>query len=426
MRKTIFFVFALALIMSIPLQTAHAQETPHIFDSTRPINASLRAALDAWLAVDNPSPAIYYAVTYAQPSGYDTLVSLAGFDDITNGWSITGGADGVSHVVWLGSVRVLADDTVERLTEDVQQARGNGYDVASIDFIPRLAPMRAGGGDTTYFPLSAAKSFQFGPLGVHAAGYSGSGLTGDMVAVDLVSGTDMGANFASGWVFASAPGEIEYVCEDEDSTAIIIKSPNDDRFLYAHLIQNETLVLEHMFSPRASIGFLKSGNFGSPNEGCGWADQSPSQYHLHWGIEPASGVFRAESCVLKVSTSIWTCGSKTSGPGEYLTTRGVNSVTDPYSSPTLFDYVLIGVLNIYDKAIVEQLPEGSSDGFVLARPILNSVGIVLRVVNVLIMGNLNLTPTIGLWILAIYWRLAFGAIWLVGVILRTIKMIPTF
>jgi hypothetical protein len=149
MKKKLFFIMALSLlIMSIPLQTVQAQETPHIFTSTKPINASLRTALDAWLAVDNPSTAIYYAVTYAHSSGFDTLVSLAGFEDISNGWSITGDADGVSHVIWLGSVRVKVDGEVERMTEDVQQVRGNGYDVASIDFIPHLAPMRAGGGDT--------------------------------------------------------------------------------------------------------------------------------------------------------------------------------------------------------------------------------------------------------------------------------------
>lgn len=428
MNKKILIFFLFVLMMFVPMQTAQAQaqDAPHVFDSTMPIDAELRAALDAWLLVDNPSSAIYYAVTFAQPSGFDTLVSLAGFDDITNGWNITGDVFGVNHVLWLGSVRVMVDGTVERLTTDAQQARGNGYEVAAIgDFIPNLAPLYAhGGGDWVRLPMSSSKSFQFGILGVHAAGYAGSGVTGDMVAVDFVTGTDMGANFATGYVFASEPGVVEYVCEDEDSTAVVVKSANDNRFLYAHLNHNDALVLEHSFAPSGEIGYLKFGSFGTPDEGCGWADQRDAQHHLHWGIEPANGVFRAESCVLTIAKNNWKCGSEEIGPGEYITARGVNDETDPYSSPTMFDFILIGLLNIYDTAIVQQLPEGESS-FALTAPILNSVRVVLRVVNVLIIGNLNLTPTIGLWILAIYWKIAFGAIWLIAAILRTIKMIPT-
>jgi hypothetical protein len=425
MKRILLTISLLLLTLGSQVRTVQAQDTPHIFDSTKPITPELRSALDAWLAVDNPSVAVYYVVTYTLPRGYETLVSLAGFDDVTMGWSITGDANGNNHVQWLGSVRVMADGTVELLTADVQQVRGNGRDLASIDFMPPPAPMLAGGGDTVRFPLSAAKSFQYGPLGVHAAGYTGSGLTGAMVAVDFVSGSDMGVNFASPWVFASWPGEIVYVCEDSDSTAIIVESLNGAKFLYAHLIQNDTLVLEHSFSPEATIGALKWGSFGAPNEGCGWADQRPNQYHIHWGIEPANGVFRAESCVLRIATGLWQCGSVSSGPTEYLTARGVNDVTDPYSSPTMFDYIMVGVLNIYDKAIVQQLPENTS-GFPLTTALYNSFEIVFRVVNVLVMGHLNLTPTIGLWIIAIAWKIAFGVIWLIGAVLRTIKAIPTF
>lgn len=428
MKKKYLLTFCLLLLfvlLAMPIR-AHAQDAvpAHVFETTRPVSSELRSALDDWLSTDNPSAALYYVVTYTQPDDGDMLVSLAGFDTDQE-WSLTGNATGESHLVWMDSVRVADDGTVTMFSPHNQQQTRTLSPFVSASLLSMINPASVlfGGGNVDYkFPFDVGKTVMYGPLGVHAAGYTGSGETGDMVAVDLVSGTDMGVNFATGWVWPSAIGDVSFVCEDSDSTAVVVKSMNGDRFLYAHLLDNADLTLGHSFVT-ASIGYLKKGSFGSPGEGCGWAEQRSTQYHLHWGIEPAAGVFRVESCVLRADTGNWTCGDTTISPGEYIMSRGINDTTDPYSSPTLFDNILTGMLNIYDKAVVQNMPEQSGN-FALLTPIMNAMSIVFRVLNVLVMGNLNCVPAVGLLLIAITLRLQLGAIWLVGAVLRTIKAIP--
>lgn len=414
MKKII--VLSLLVVLAFGYQSAAAQDVPHVFDSTQPVDPEVSAAVDAWLAVSNPSTALYYVITYTHPTGFnDTYVSLAGFDNVDNGWNLTGDENGVDHIVWLGTVKVLSDGEVE-LHTPTQQAMNTSSKMARPDLSP-------GGGTSISFPWEFGKTMMYGPLGVHGAGFAQNG----MVAVDLVGGASMGSGVASAAVYASADGTIDYVCADADSTAIRTSNSNYDTILYAHLLDNAALEMDHVFTARSMIGTLKSGSFGAPNEGCGWADQRPDNYHLHWGVEPANNLYRAGGCVLSTTTGRWTCGTDTVAPSQFLINNSIGGSSDGgavNTDPTFFDYLIVGVLNFFNTLIVSVLPAHTPSP--LITPIMNSVQVVFRVVTVLIMGNLNFIPTITLWIFVIEFKIVFGVIWLVGAILRTIKAIPTF
>lgn len=101
----------LFLLIVIPSRSASAQvESPYVIHSTNPISEELTDQLNAWLAVDPPSSAAYYIVTYAKQMPALTQVSLAGVDldspTLDEDWSLFENGD---QVVWIGSVTVLED-----------------------------------------------------------------------------------------------------------------------------------------------------------------------------------------------------------------------------------------------------------------------------------------------------------------------------
>lgn len=408
MKKALILIL---LIFSFGYQNASAQDVPHIFDSTVPASAEVRTAVDIWLAASPPSSALYYAITYTELiTDETTYVSLVGLDSADLNWSLTGKDDGVSHIVWMGTVKVFGDGRVELHTPTQQAMNVRGYKVA--------APLSAGGGSSIRFPWQGGKSMMYGPRAVHAAGYSQNG----MVAVDLVGGLSMGSGVASASVYAATTGTVDYVCQDDHSVAIRTTNDNYDTFIYAHILDNSSLTMDHEFAAGAMIGTLRSGPF---NSSCGWADQGTDQYHLHWGIQPASNLFRAGGCVLSTTSGKWTCGSTTVAPTQYLVNNGAggtDSGGEANSDPTFFDYVIVGIGNLFDKLIVQNLPTHTASAFVT--PIMNSVQVVFRVLTVLVIGNLNLRPAVFLWSIAIAWKLTMGAVWLIGALMRVIKSIP--
>lgn len=410
MKKIIMFL--MIVVSMLGYQSASAQEdVPHIFDSTVPASAEVRDAVNAWLAASPPSSAIYYAITYTDLIAQETnYVSLAGLDSADPNWSLTGKDDGISHVIWLGTVKVFGDGRVELHTPTQQAMNTRGPKVA--------APLNAGGGSQIRFPWQGGKSMMYGPRAVHAAGYSQNG----MVAVDLVGGLSMGSGVASASVYAATTGTIDYVCQDDHSVAVRTTNDNYDTFIYAHLLDNSVLVMDHEFASGAMIGTLRSGPF---NSSCGWADQGADQYHLHWGIQPASNLYRAGGCVLSTTSGKWTCGTTTVAPTQYLVNNGAggtDSGGEANSDPTFFDYIFVGIGNLFDKLIVQNLPLHTTPAWLV--PIMNGIQIVFRVLTVLVIGNLNLELTIFLWSVAIAWKLTMSTVWLIGAILRLIKAMP--
>jgi hypothetical protein len=198
--KKLIIITLLVLAFASP---AFAQdEAPYIIRSTRPISGDLRAALDSWLANTPPSNAPYYIVTNTSYKGGVTRVSMVGvtIESPDAAWSFEDG----DHTVWLGSVSVSEDWIVT-------------YEPPLVS-VPKMAmpDMAAGGGSYLAFPFAAGTSAQYGPRGVHNAGYGTTGL----VAVDLVSGDDMGATAAPPYVYAADAGTVDYVCDDGVSVAV--------------------------------------------------------------------------------------------------------------------------------------------------------------------------------------------------------------
>lgn len=415
-RYLCLVLLAFSLALGWPASHASAQAEPgQIIDSTKPISEELRGHLNAWLAISPPAPAPSYVVTYVQSAGLDTFVSLAAFEGDPATWGLEDGG-----AVWIGTVIVHEDGSVTQHSVDPSAS------------VPHLAMPGAGPGGGSYvaFPWQSGKQMQYGPRGIHGSGDYG---TSGMYAVDLVSGEDLGTGAAPPFAYASNAGEVDYVCDDDVSVAIrTYNSTTDEYFIYAHLLDNSSLAIAHVFSRGGIIGKLKSGSFGESGEGCGWANQQENHYHLHWMFEPAGGAFQAENCILSFSTKKWTCGTKVVGTGNWLTGGGgFGGFDDPNgelgpTTPTFFDYILAGMFDILTGGLISFLPEHNSMSFLLIS-IYNTAKLALRIAYVLFKGNLNVFPVVAMLGIAFAFRLLLAAVWVLLVVLRALKnLIPGF
>lgn len=409
-------IIILLLLTITTVVPVSAQETGgQIVDTTTPISAELRASINAWLAVSAPAAVPFWAVTYVQPEGSYTYVSLVGLDltDPEAAWSLEDG-----QAVWAGTVKVFADGSVE-LRSQPPQASAEGLKLAA----PILPA--AGGGSYVNFPWQSGKKMMFGSRGVHGSGDYG---TSGMLAVDLVGGDNLGSGVAGPNIYASDGGTVDYVCDDGTSVAIRThNTTTGDYFIYAHLMDNTNLAMDHVFLKNSAIGVLRYGSF---NDTCGWAEQQASNYHLHWMFTPAGGSFRAENCILSISDKKWACGATTVNIGGYIFGGGGSGTTgtggdDPTinGDVTFFDFFLVGAVSIFDKALFKYLP--SHNAFAFTQVLYNTIKLTLRVVRVLVYGNINLAPLMTILIAAVGIKLTFGTIWLVAFVLKAWKsLIP--
>lgn len=421
MKNIKILLITIIVLLGIGIQSASAQSTTELI-SLHPMDESVRAALLDWLEVSKPVQAPYYAVTYIAPAGVNYAVSLAALNIGTadEEWHVTEEANGESKILWIGSVIVHPDGSVEELFPPVGTShKPNG-----------LASMRyAGGGTYVNFPISAGSYAIYGPRGVHGEGDYG---TSGLVAVDLVGGDDLpGSMFPS--VYASDTGTIDYVCDDGTSVAVrTFNATTGDYFIYAHLKNNANLTVSHSFSKNALVGELVYGTF---NGSCGWAEQKDNHYHVHWMFQPSGGHYRAEGCVLDMASKKWTCGTQTVGIGGKLYGGGGSGTSgsgldDPGTNSSVansetgfWDYLLIGFVSIFDRGILKLLPQHNSPTAPLIA-IFNIIRIMLKIAWTLTRFNINLGPIMTLALVTISAKLIFGAIWLVFAIIRTIKAIP--
>lgn len=428
MKRIASFILLIGLLiglLGVVVAPARAQSSITLI-GLHPMSSDVRAALESWLASSAPMAAPYYAETYIEPSGTDHYVSLAALNIAAEDeeWHLTEEDGAPGKVLWIGSVRVTIAGIVEPLFEPVASG---GHAVA----IPR----QAGGGSYVLFPFDAGTFVIFGPRGVHGSGDFG---TSGMLAVDLVSGDDYGGSAASDAVYASDGGSIDYVCDDGTSVAVrTYSATTGDYFIYAHLLDNANLTMSHAFEQAELIGTLKHGSF---DDDCGWAEQKSNHWHNHWMFVPASGAFRAEDCILTVSTQKWTCGTKTVGVGGQLYGGGGSSsygtsgdgADDPgTSSPggtgsanretSFFDYFLIGMASIWDRTMLLALPEHSTSLISFFSILINAVRLALRIAYVVVHFNINLYPLMYMLIFALTIKAFFGVIWLIAAILRAWK-----
>jgi hypothetical protein len=408
-------ILVLSLLICLFAVPASAQSnTPYVIRSTRPISGDLRSALDVWLAADAPSTAPYYIVTHTSTDGPNTTVSMVGvnLESPDARWTFEDG----EKIVWMGSVSVAPDWTVT-YTPPVSAAPAK---VAARRF--------AGGGSYLFFPFAGGTSAQYGPRGVHAAGYGTSG----MKAVDLIGGDDMGASSMPPYAYAADAGSVDYVCQDSIQVAVRTHNTSSgDYFIYAHLLDNENLTEGHSFSQGDSIGALKYGTF---DDTCGWAEQQSNHYHLHWAFTPASGHYQVGSCILTISSQVWDCDGQSVQIGGYLSGGGGAGTGDDAGSdgsgsvvndPTFWDYILTGVLSLVDSGIVKLLP--SHQPFEYTYVVFNVISLTLRLVWVFAASNLSFVWLGRVILVGFSIKAIFGIIWLVAFLFKAWKsLVPIF
>lgn len=418
-RILIPFVMIAVLAASFPAQAQEA--APYIIHSTKPISPTLEEQLNTWLAASPPSSAPYYIVTYSKVKNTGaTQVSLAGVDlpspQLPVDWSMFEEGNGV---VWMGSVTVLEDGTVIPFFNETQ-GRGPAAKLFKVVFLPALP---AGGGSYVGFPFQAGSAMIYGPRAVHGSGDYG---TSGMLAVDLVSGDDLGAGAAPPYAYASDAGTIDYVCDDGVTVAVRThNSSTDDYFVYAHLLDNANLAIDEEFSRGESLGSIKYGNF---DDDCGWAAQQEDHYHIHWMFEPDNGSFQAEGCVLNVANKRWVCGSEEIGTGGWLRGGGGFGVglddltggSGATAERSFWDYILVGFLTIFDNGILRTLPNHNPFEFVYA--IVATIKLLLKILWILhYSGNFNIFPLIALFLWAVFVNSIMGLAWFAAFLLKAWK-----
>jgi len=436
-KKITALFFIVCLLGGVYVTNAKAQTpAPEIVSVNQPISAELRTDILSWLLNSPPSPARYYAVTYTQKSGvHDTYVSLVGLNIQTpdDEWSLVENPEtGQTYVIWVGTILVSEGGQVDDDPFDLALSYAPGAKKANVLPMPQSGQ---GGGSYVRFPWQPSKAVQYGIFAMHYAGYD---TDNTWLAVDFISGSDMGSGAANDSVYASVGGNISYVCNYGDSVAIKI-SGNGDDFLYAHLLPNANLTLGRAFAAGEMLGTLKHGSFADQ---CGWAAQQEDHWHLHWGFRPTGTTFsvlrefRAEGCRgLKSAVftkGIWECGEEIIEPLGYLYHYGNISVNPDTgevgynarpTSPSFWNSLIIGMGELLETLLTDKLPEHHS-AIPFLTPILTSVKVVIRVALVLLQGNFNLIPAVWAITFVIGFRLGIAAIFSVVSIIRMIKSIP--
>jgi hypothetical protein len=395
MKKIFFFllvVFMLSLSLTMP-GMARAQVPASVVDTTTYVPASIRSAVDAWLAVSPPTALPYYAITYFDPRGLDTFVSLAALNIPTPSaaWHVT------EDAAWLGSVLIHADQSVTMIS---MPRASMGIKAFAI---PYLAP---GGGADIRFPWQNGEKMMYGEAGVHAAGGGGAYAEG-FLAVDFLGGSDLGSGVAHDMVYAAFDGTVDYVCADDTTTLIrTTDEASDNRFIYAHLLDNANLVENHVFTKGTGIGSLKHGTF---DDDCGWADQTDLHYHLHFGFEAANNAFRMEDCILDIDTEKWTCGTDTVSPGEYLLNvdagGGIGGGVS-VDNPSFWDMVLVGFSGLWTSLVVDNLPEHKALEYTYV--LYNTVILMLKIAWVMVYSNINLGHLVVVLFVGLVIKAIFG------------------
>jgi hypothetical protein len=412
--KRLFIILPLLLsllMLALPLKAEAQSEAPEIIKAINPVNSEIRTAVQVWLADHAPAPARYWAISYVEPRGDETLVSIIALDieSPNEKWYFT------ENAVWVGTVIVHADMTVEMYsTNEAENVMRHVPKLA----MPVLGP---GGGSYVRFPWQAGGTMMYGPRAVHAAGYSTSG----MQAVDFVGGDDMGSGVAPPRVYASTGGVIDSVCPDGTSTAVRVYNESaNDYFIYAHLANNANLTIDHQFSAGQLIGSLVYGTF---DDDCGWASQKDNHYHLHYGFSPSGGSYRMENCILSISNATWQCGTQTVKTGQFLkggggVYTGGDSGGMAIAQPGFWDYMITGFITIWDRLVIKNLPAAQNLQYTYV--IYSTVKLVAKIAFVLVRSNVNLFWFFACLFVALTIKLLFGIVELVFLALRTIKALP--
>jgi len=371
MAKSIIFLLLL-IICLIPSQTVRAADMLPPLDNPP---EEVETAVENLLDTDNPClDCDYFVITDVRRVGYTYTVSVAGLADVADiqAWSL------LSDGEWLGVVTVNPDLT----------ASGDWQDPPEVYLTSE--------GEYYYFPWLIGTTAVMGPRGVHGNG--DYGLDG-WYAIDWLSGPGFGSGAAPNAVYASQTAEISYVCRGTVNVAI-----RAGDFLYSHLVDNTYLEIGHQVIRGSPIGSLVTGTF---SDNCGWADQQPNNYHVHWMFRPTSGHIGIENWVLDVASGTWTNSQNgaTKTTGDSFTAGWAGETVapgDPHVPPegpigpigsgeSIWDGLVGVVSSLVDSVLpIFPNPEGQQIGVT----VISSAGAIIRVFYVLVSSHFRMGTTL--------------------------------
>ena len=312
--RRLLLAVSIAAIAILPMQAVAqgitsrtAQGDIIIVPGTTPLTAPVEDAVRAAFLSAGTRMKLntYYAPTSQQVKGNWYFISMAGFDQLnaSGNWSLEDGQ------AWFGLVLVTRspNGTWSGAVE------GTPEYAALLKLVPQtaLSPSARLNLDPAFrqsaapqvlrFPWQSGTSMMYGVKSVHEGGFA---ILGTYKAVDLLSDGDISAGHAPNKLLAATSGSIDYVCDDGTSLAIRI-----DDLLYVHLLRNPNLTVGYTFSKGDVIGQLRTGSFNSV---CGYADQAPNWFHIHWAF-PTGDTFQAGGWTLNLSDQLWHRGAETRG-----------------------------------------------------------------------------------------------------------------
>lgn len=348
-------------------------------EHTQPVPPDIEELAGLVLAADNPAPeATFFAITDYTHIGNVVMVSVAALGSGNpTVWTLY-------NAVWIGTLALSGGSGAVEGSPEYQQIT----DGVVFRSLPEIVPDDGPGGDDGFdstlpvLPFKGGTVVTFGPRGVHDAGYS---LTG-WKAVDLVSGSDLGSRYAPNEVYASEDAQISFVCRD--STSVAIKAGN---FLYAHLRDTSNLATGTQLYRGVKFATMVVGSF---TDSCGWAQQQPNHWHLHWGFDglstidlvgwtlyPFSEKFVRGSEEVAANGALMNYGTPGSDPG--------SSNPDIHMTGANFwDGLVGGMLSFVKDNILPRFPQRTDTDY--GGVYTNAAGVVMRVFFIILASNFKL------------------------------------
>jgi hypothetical protein len=331
MRSTLLvcqIILALLFCLSLsPVAAAVAEAAPQpppisIVPGTVPADQEVAAAAIDALNTDRAGlPEMQYAAitSVAAVPGWQ-LVSVAGLRNLQpdGSWQLAENASWFGLVIatqaagggWTAAVEHTPEFTalVTAAPETLLSSR------AKADLAPQNPPALPRS-QSLQFPWIPGTAMLFGARGVHNSDFDVAfGISG-WRAVDMLSDGDTSQGHASNLVLAAGAGTIGAVCNDQTSVAIRMDLAGSPQLLYVHLLDNARLRSGQVFSQGDELGQLKSGSFSA---GCGWAQQAPEWFHVHWAFPGAGGSFDAGGWTLTFADATWRSRGQQVEIGDWL------------------------------------------------------------------------------------------------------------
>lgn len=384
MRKWLYIalagVAALGLLASLLNPGQAAGQVKMVDDgitllpATIPVNLDLQQRVLTSLAAAAPDRGIFvYSITDVSSQAGYYYVSVAGLPQ---------GADTMrlDNAIWLGNV-VLAEDSTEP---------GTVNDLTPTQ--PQQQPPALGiGGSGNILPFRDGTQAQYGVLGVHNCGFSLNG----WYAVDLFPTENM--------IYSTQAGNTSYVCRDGTQVALRIGD-----YLYTHIVDTGQAIGQS-YAQGAAIGGMVPGTYDAT---CGYADQQPDAYHVHFCFIPdSSGNWQADGYTINIAgagSAAWVKGEDTVDPTEILTADWQNAgvLPGPTAGNNFWDGIASGIVQAAG-AVVPAFPEHEAQD--IAEKMETQTTPALALVYIFMLSNFDLTLTI--WAIGII--LALEAIRLV-------------